>query len=408
MSLLFSFYQMQCTDGIREPHFFHSTHSVFIYKTGGYHELLDDCGPGARGRLVGYLLKRTSVFFIWHRHCLTTWFLFDSVCGKMSKTFHGLFHFAYSKVSRRTVLLKPSFFFFSVYDKTEKRSLDSSMDRAWLGEGQSETQLTPEAVEMDSGDRPAWDSKIQYVLAQVGFSVGLGNVWRFPYLCHQNGGGECLLKKYCKFKLRCFRLIIAWAFMTPVATLYIFLSSFQGPSCCCMFFFYWLWEFHCFLWSWQLVRASVREALVYGSTSLQSWQESATPAALWGFLFYVFNALYICCAMLDYPFRQIKAKAGKWYNLLSILGSTRHFIMKGWWLHTQFLKSIFFWNVTLNNDNIHLCFVHLRYTVLHLENRHIDCILPMKANAVSCNVRTFRAHNVNSLSESFFHFFFLL
>lgn len=38
--------------------------------------------------------------------------------------------------------------------------------------------------------RPAWGSKVQYILAQVGFSVGLGNVWRFPYLCHQNGGGE--------------------------------------------------------------------------------------------------------------------------------------------------------------------------------------------------------------------------
>ncbi|KAL2100874.1 hypothetical protein ACEWY4_002635 [Coilia grayii] len=42
-------------------------------------------------------------------------------------------------------------------------------------------------------DRPAWDSKLQYVLAQVGFSVGLGNVWRFPYLCHQNGGGAFML-----------------------------------------------------------------------------------------------------------------------------------------------------------------------------------------------------------------------
>lgn len=41
--------------------------------------------------------------------------------------------------------------------------------------------------------RAGWDSKIEYFLAQVGFSVGLGNVWRFPYLCHQNGGGECLL-----------------------------------------------------------------------------------------------------------------------------------------------------------------------------------------------------------------------
>lgn len=77
------------------------------------------------------------------------------------------------------------------HEQMEKRSLDGSVDRAWLGEGQSETQLAPDAAAMDSGDRPAWDSKIQYVLAQVGFSVGLGNVWRFPYLCHQNGGGEC-------------------------------------------------------------------------------------------------------------------------------------------------------------------------------------------------------------------------
>nr|XP_020633446.1 sodium-dependent neutral amino acid transporter B(0)AT2 isoform X2 [Pogona vitticeps] len=38
-------------------------------------------------------------------------------------------------------------------------------------------------------ERPAWNSKLQYILAQVGFSVGLGNVWRFPYLCQKNGGG---------------------------------------------------------------------------------------------------------------------------------------------------------------------------------------------------------------------------
>ncbi|XP_054609510.1 sodium-dependent neutral amino acid transporter B(0)AT2-like isoform X1 [Dunckerocampus dactyliophorus] len=41
--------------------------------------------------------------------------------------------------------------------------------------------------------RAGWNSKIEYFLAQVGFSVGLGNVWRFPYYCHQNGGGSFLL-----------------------------------------------------------------------------------------------------------------------------------------------------------------------------------------------------------------------
>ncbi|KAM9113474.1 orphan sodium- and chloride-dependent neurotransmitter transporter NTT5 [Pangshura tecta] len=41
--------------------------------------------------------------------------------------------------------------------------------------------------------RPAWSSKAEYILAQVGFSVGLGNIWRFPYLCHQNGGGAFIL-----------------------------------------------------------------------------------------------------------------------------------------------------------------------------------------------------------------------
>lgn len=40
--------------------------------------------------------------------------------------------------------------------------------------------------------RPAWNNKLEYILAQVGFSVGLGNVWRFPYLCQKNGGGESL------------------------------------------------------------------------------------------------------------------------------------------------------------------------------------------------------------------------
>lgn len=43
-------------------------------------------------------------------------------------------------------------------------------------------------------ERKNWNTKAEYIFATLGFSVGFGNLWRFPYLCQKNGGGKSELK----------------------------------------------------------------------------------------------------------------------------------------------------------------------------------------------------------------------
>ena len=42
---------------------------------------------------------------------------------------------------------------------------------------------------MSKTDKNEWGSNLSFILAMIGSAVGLGNIWRYPYVLYSNGGG---------------------------------------------------------------------------------------------------------------------------------------------------------------------------------------------------------------------------
>lgn len=68
-----------------------------------------------------------------------------------------------------------------VLSSSQRNSISSNNGSCGRGDDQTDA------------DRAAWSGKMQFFLSIIGYSVGLGNIWRFPYLCQQNGGGQYIL-----------------------------------------------------------------------------------------------------------------------------------------------------------------------------------------------------------------------
>ena len=58
-------------------------------------------------------------------------------------------------------------------------------------------------------NRPNWTSRYAFILAAIGSAIGLGNVWRFPYVMGQHGGAVFLITYLVLITTICFIALMA-------------------------------------------------------------------------------------------------------------------------------------------------------------------------------------------------------
>ncbi|KAH8021571.1 hypothetical protein HPB51_015967 [Rhipicephalus microplus] len=72
----------------------------------------------------------------------------------------------------------------------------------------------------ESRNRPRWNKGLLFFLSCLSISIGLGNVWRFPTLAYQNGGGAFLIPYF----------ILLFVVGKPVYFLELAIGQFSGKG----------------------------------------------------------------------------------------------------------------------------------------------------------------------------------
>jgi len=53
--------------------------------------------------------------------------------------------------------------------------------------------VTTDEDEESGPQRQQWSNGVEFVMSLIAMAVGLGNIWRFPFIAYSNGGGAFLI-----------------------------------------------------------------------------------------------------------------------------------------------------------------------------------------------------------------------